>query len=182
MLDDYDIGGLLGKGGFAHVYRGRKRGSGREVAIKIVSRTHHRVIQNEIALHQQCSHPNIIQFMESFEDDAYTYIILECCKMNLFKYLKVTHILSELTSGYIIKQILTALEYLHSINILHRDIKLSNILISAIHSREYCNIDVKLSDFGLAIQSHHPDEEQFTLCGTPHYIAPGIYYIYLIHK
>ena len=174
MLDDYDIGGLLGKGGFAHVYRCRHRISGLEYAVKIIHQSHVMTIQQEISLHSICHHPNIVKFFESFQDENYTYLILESCRFNLFKYVKRVQKIPERTSGYIIKQVLHALEYLHSLNILHRDIKLSNILISKIYLREIDNIDIKLSDFGLAIRNIHPDEEQYTLCGTPNYIAPGI--------
>ena len=175
MLEDYDIGGLLGKGGFAHVYRCRHRITGLEYAVKVIHQSHAMTIQQEISLHSICHHPNIVEFIESFDDENNTYIILESCRLNLFKYVKTVGKLTERLSGYIVKQVFQALEYLHSRNILHRDIKLSNILISKIHSREMDNIDIKLCDFGLAIQNYHPDEEQYTLCGTPNYLAPGTY-------
>jgi polo-like kinase 4 len=68
---------------------------------------------------------------------------------------------------------------MHNCGIVHRDLKLSNILISSSQN----DIDnfgsdnkffVKICDFGLAVEIGHPDEEHYTLCGTPNYIAPEI--------
>ena len=176
-ISDYDIGGLLGKGGFASVYKSRSRKTGEEVAIKIISQSKKPVAANEIAIHSQCRHSNIIQFRNSFEDEDNIYLILDCCRINLFKYLKSqTQVLSEFSAGFVIKQILQAVQYLHAQGIIHRDIKLSNILIQEVNGVEEESgrerIHVVLCDFGLAIQLSHPDEEHFTLCGTPNYIPP----------
>jgi serine/threonine protein kinase len=178
MLDDYDIGSLLGKGGFAHVYRCRQRSNGKEVALKIISKSRFSAT-NEINIHQRCQHSSITTFICSFQDENNTYIVLEFCKLNLFKYLKQIGHISERNTGYIIKQLLEALQYLHSNGIIHRDLKLSNILISELHNRQVDNIDIKICDFGLAILLEHPDEEHFTLCGTPNYIAPGNFTTYI---
>ena len=75
-------------------------------------------------------------------------------------------------------QLLRALEYIHSKGVVHRDLKLSNILITEaiINDGKHLSkrIFVKICDFGLAVRILHPDEEHFTLCGTPNYIAPEI--------
>lgn len=173
-MEEYDVGSLLGKGGFAHVYRCRHRSSGREVALKVITnQTFNPTV--EINIHRKCDHPSIINLLDSFSEANSTCIVLECCQSNLYKYLKTNSTIPEPTSAYIVKQILDALHYLHSHHIIHRDIKLSNILISEIHyTRPVNNIDIKVCDFGLASQLQHPDEEHYTLCGTPNYIAPEI--------
>ena len=85
-------------------------------------------------------------------------------------------------------QLLLSLEHIHSKGVVHRDLKLSNILIhdiaaaksSSLQGRErddthiHQRLSVKICDFGLAVRILHPDEEHFTLCGTPNYIAPEI--------
>lgn len=65
------------------------------------------------------------------------------------------------------QQIVDGLKYLHSHNILHRDMKLPNLLVTA-------NMRVKIADFGLATQLSRPDEKHMTMCGTPNYISPEV--------
>jgi polo-like kinase 4 len=98
---------------------------------------------------------------------------LELCEYgNLFQYLKKNGPLSETHSAFLMYQLLNCLQYLHDNEIVHRDLKLSNILIADIEADG--NLRIKLCDFGLATSIEHPDEEHFTLCGTPNYIAPEI--------
>lgn len=65
----------------------------------------------------------------------------------------------------VMKQILDGVGYLHSKGIIHRDLKLSNILLT--HSWE-----IKIGDFGLAVKLEFSNSEQKTMCGTPNYISP----------
>lgn len=64
-------------------------------------------------------------------------------------------------------QIITGMLYLHSHGILHRDLTLSNLLLTR-------NMNIKIADFGLATQLKMPHEKHYTLCGTPNYISPEI--------
>ena len=89
--------------------------------------------------------------------------------------------LSEEKAAGVMMQLLLAIEYMHGTGVIHRDLKLSNILLSDIifddtikGDRNRDTIKIKICDFGLAIQLEHPDEEHFTLCGTPNYIAPEV--------
>lgn len=65
------------------------------------------------------------------------------------------------------QQIVDGLQYLHANNILHRDMKLPNLLVTA-------DMRVKIADFGLATQLSRPDEPHMTMCGTPNYISPEV--------
>ena len=207
-IDDYDIGQVLGRGGFAVVYRARRRTTGQEVALKISEKS--KMIQlgmldrvkNEIKIHHALKHPNVVRFYRCFEDKVNVYLVLELCTGgNMFRYLKDNGPLSEESAVAIIRQLIQGIEYIHSNGIIHRDLKLSNILIdnaspsiSAASSggtgspagnagvSPNTGMDgavllgpvVKVCDFGLAVKVEHPDEEHYTLCGTPNYIAPEV--------
>jgi serine/threonine protein kinase len=64
-------------------------------------------------------------------------------------------------------ELLYALDYMHSHNIIHRDLKLGNLFLS-------CDMHLKVGDFGLATQVTSDDERKKTICGTPNYIAPEV--------
>ena len=92
---------------------------------------------------------------------------------NLHEYIKDKQAFSEVQTKMIIEQLLLALDFLHQNNVIHRDIKLDNILINAIVQEEHIN--VRIADFGLAIfVSPDPECKLFYKCGTPCYIAPEI--------
>lgn len=144
-LEDFDIGQKLGSGGFGSVYKARNRLSSELVALKVIDR--HRLakdyeklcqrVMSEISIHSRLNHKNIIKLFGVFEDDIGIYFVTEICLYgNLYKYLQKTeHVcLSELKTRFIIAQILDSTNYLHRNRIIHRDIKLSNVLIAHITS------------------------------------------------
>jgi serine/threonine protein kinase len=180
-IEQYDIGQLLGKGGFASVYRARDRVSGEDVAIKVIqksliksSNSSARVV-NEIKIHAQLHHPKIVRLRDYFEDKENVYMVLALCAGgNLYRYLKINGPLNEEAAATLVEQILRTLQYLHGIGVVHRDLKLSNILLDHKQEGGIDSLQVQLCDFGLAVQLDHPDEEHYTLCGTPNYIAPEV--------
>ncbi|KAK2494119.1 hypothetical protein MC885_003182 [Smutsia gigantea] len=141
---DFKVGNLLGKGSFAGVYRAESIHTGLEVAIKMIDKKAMykagmvQRVQNEVKIHCQLKHPSI----------------LEC----IFYLLTARHFMHQITTGML---------YLHSHGILHRDLTLSNLLLTR-------NMNIKIADFGLAAQLKMPHEKHYTLCGTPNYISPEI--------
>ncbi|XP_036618651.1 serine/threonine-protein kinase PLK4 isoform X2 [Trichosurus vulpecula] len=174
-IEDFRVGNLLGKGSFAGVYRAECRRTGLEVAIKMIDKKAmrnagmvHRV-KNEVEIHCQLKHPSILELYNYFEDSNYVYLVLEIChngEMN--RYLKnKTNPFSESEARQFMHQIITGMLYLHSHGILHRDLTLSNLLLTR-------NMNIKIADFGLATQLKMPNEKHYTLCGTPNYISPEV--------
>jgi len=74
-------------------------------------------------------------------------------------------------------QIVTGMKYLHQHSILHRDLSLTNLLLTR-------GMDVKIADFGLAAQLTGPSDQHYTMCGTPNYISPWVFIciLYMIYN
>jgi serine/threonine protein kinase len=171
-LECFDIGNFIGNGGFAHVFQSYNRTSRKQVALKRIEKSSGiQRARREIEIHRVLNNPHIIQFLESFEDETNIYIILELASMTLFQYLKEQGRFQEKNACFVTAQVLVGIAYLHQHRVVHRDVKLSNILISQIVGEK---INVKLCDFGLAIRLAHPDQESMTFCGTPSYMPPEI--------
>lgn len=174
-IEDFKVGNLLGKGSFAGVYRAESIHTGLEVAIKMIDKKAMykagmvQRVQNEVKIHCQLKHPSILELYNYFEDNNYVYLVLEMChngEMN--RYLKNRmKPFSENEARHFMYQIITGMLYLHSHGILHRDLTLSNLLLTR-------NMNIKIADFGLATQLTMPHEKHYTLCGTPNYISPEI--------
>jgi serine/threonine protein kinase len=170
MLENYDIGRCIGVGGFAHVFQAYDRVRQSQVAIKRVWKASEDVVRrtrNEIEIHQNLCNPYIVKLVDWFEDQENFYVILELGEISLYQYLQNVGKLEEDRALHILWQLICAVSYLHKREVIHRDLKLSNILI-------FRDFDIKICDFGLAVKVSHPDHDDLTLCGTPYYMAPEI--------
>ena len=117
---------------------------------------------------KKLNHKNITKILEMFEDDKYILIIMEYINGgNLFSFVKKRRKLSEKISKFLFKQIILGLQHIHSHNIVHRDVKLENILIDL-------NNTIKICDFGIGRVLSNPDDLLYDQCGTPMYMAPEI--------
>ncbi|CAH0553539.1 unnamed protein product [Brassicogethes aeneus] len=172
-IEDYEVHNLLGKGGFASVYKARCLKTGIDVAIKMIDKKlmhDHKMderVKTEVFIHSRLKHPSILELYNYFEDINYVYLVLELCQNGeLQQYVKKKN-LAENEVSTIMQQVVEGLKYLHSHNILHRDLSLSNLLLTR-------DMQVKIADFGLATQLTRPDEKHMTMCGTPNYISPEV--------
>ncbi|XP_064636787.1 serine/threonine-protein kinase PLK4-like isoform X2 [Lineus longissimus] len=174
-IEDFEVHELLGKGGFACVYRARSIRTGQEVAIKMIDKKLMRAanmverVKKEVEIHSRLKHPSILELYSYFEDANYVYLVLELCHNGeLYRYLKTYKTtFSEDKARHFLNQIVQGMLYLHSHRILHRDLTLANLLLTK-------DNEIKIADFGLATQLEVPDEQHFTMCGTPNYISPEI--------
>ena len=175
-LDFYKYGRLIGQGAFGKVNLGLNVLTGRVVAIKSFNKKNldspnnenMKKIIYETNLMRKLNHPNITKILEMFEDEKYILIIMEYINGgNLFSFVKKRRKLNEKISKFLFKQIILGIKHIHSQNIVHRDVKLENILIDL-------NNTIKICDFGIGRILSSPDELLHDQCGTPMYMAPEI--------
>ncbi|CAD8062120.1 unnamed protein product [Paramecium sonneborni] len=174
----YSLGKVLGIGSFGKVVSARMiKNSEKQFAIKIIEKVKVKgredILANEIYMLQRIDHPNIIKFHEVYQNNRNFYICMDYCKGGELvewiprKY-KSFH---EHNIQEIMKKIVSAVSYIHSQGIVHRDIKAENIMITS--KKE--DGEPKLIDFGLANKfdtSHIKRLKSFA--GTPMYMAPEI--------
>ncbi|KAI1433743.1 Pkinase-domain-containing protein [Xylaria sp. CBS 124048] len=172
----YQLGKMLGKGGFAVCYEGQLPGNRRRYALKIVRSKMpakmEQKFQTELQIHSKMRQQNIVQFLRAFSFDSCTYLVIELCPNgSLMDMVKRRKGLTEPEVRFYSLQIAGAIKYMHAKGIIHRDLKMGNIFLDR-------NMNAKIGDFGLAAllvtgKDMHTIRRT-TLCGTPNYIAPEI--------
>ncbi|KAL7489666.1 hypothetical protein ACHAW6_015362 [Cyclotella cf. meneghiniana] len=170
----YLRGKLLGKGGFAKVYKVTSLDTNKEYAIKIVPKANlvksraRQKLQTEIKIHRTMKHPNICEYKHFFEDKTNCYILLELChNQSMNEMIKRRKCLTEEETRFFMLQIIDAVSFMHEANVIHRDLKLGNLFLNK-------HLNIKVGDFGLATRLDSSDEKRKTICGTPNYIAPEV--------
>ncbi|GAU44953.1 hypothetical protein TSUD_100250, partial [Trifolium subterraneum] len=176
---------LIGQGSFGDVYKGFDRELNKVVAIKVIdleeSEDDIDDIQKEISVLSQCRCPYITEYYGSFLNQTKLWIIMEYMAggsvadlvglrtkwLQLEVELQSGTPLDEMSIAYILRDLLHAVDYLHSEGKIHRDIKAANILLSE-------NGDVKVADFGVSAQLTRTISRRKTFVGTPFWMAPEV--------
>ena len=173
IIGNYKILKKIGKGSFSNVFKAHKLDDENSFyAIKIVSLKNlsDKIIENiknEINIMLKIKHENIIQLHETIISHKYIYLIMDYCDGgDLYKFIKTYGKLSEEESKKYFLQITKGLYFLYSKNLIHRDLKPHNILITS-------NNILKICDFGFVKESNE-NMLYDTLCGSPIYMAPEI--------
>ncbi|XP_015786422.1 myosin light chain kinase, smooth muscle isoform X2 [Tetranychus urticae] len=171
---DYKLGEELGRGKFGIVYKCVEKKSGRQFAAKFINtdrKDDRLAVEREVDLMRQLQHPRILQLYDAFDDGTSEMcLILELIEGGeLFeRVICDDFVLTEKACSIFMRQICEGLEYIHSKNILHLDMKPENILcVSRTGNR------IKLIDFGLA-RKYNPKEKLQILFGTPEFVAPEV--------
>ncbi|KAL9343043.1 hypothetical protein Peur_063474 [Populus x canadensis] len=144
-ITNWEKGGLIGKGSFGSVYKGSDE-KGSFFAVKEVSLRDKKglgLLRNEIAILKRLDHENIIQYYGTDRDEEKLYMFLELVSHGTLEQAYKTCPFKESQVSHYTRQILQGLKYLHGCNVIHRDLKCANILVT-----EFGNI--KLADFGLS--------------------------------
>ncbi|KAL6121956.1 hypothetical protein NUSPORA_01065 [Nucleospora cyclopteri] len=158
LNDRYRIEKIIGEGTYSTVYKGWDIKTNSFVAIKSVKKSND--ILNEIRILKATNYEHLVAAKDIVELNGIIYIIFELCDFNLITFVNEFEY-SNKNMLRIMRMILLGTKELHDLNILHRDLKMSNVLIR--------DDLVKICDFGLACFS---DENDMKFCGTVDYIAP----------
>ncbi|XP_030602457.1 serine/threonine-protein kinase 36 [Archocentrus centrarchus] len=171
-MNSYHVLELVGEGSFGRVYKGRRKCTGMMVALKFITKVGRsenqlRSLKREIEIMRGLQHPNIIQLFDSFETENEVVVVTEYAEGQLFQILQDDGNLPESQVREIACQLVSALYYLHSHRILHRDMKPQNILLGKTGV-------VKLCDFGFARAMSVYTLVLTSIKGTPLYMSPEL--------
>eukprot|EP00698_Gefionella_okellyi_P024813 TRINITY_DN8855_c0_g1_i1.p1 TRINITY_DN8855_c0_g1~~TRINITY_DN8855_c0_g1_i1.p1 ORF type:complete len:951 (+),score=286.04 TRINITY_DN8855_c0_g1_i1:50-2902(+) len=173
VIDKYQVGEPIGKGGFGHVFKAIHIESGETVAIKSISlenipKDQLGAIMMEIELLQKLQHKNIVKYITFFKTKEFFHIVLEYVENgSLTSIIKKMGTFPESLVVRYIAQVLEGLVYLHEQGVIHRDIKGANILTSK-------DGVVKLADFGVATKLADAGDVTMDVVGTPYWMAPEV--------
>ncbi|OMJ80304.1 hypothetical protein SteCoe_19457 [Stentor coeruleus] len=171
--DDYIIIKPIGKGSTSIVYLAESVINSKQVSVKcvkkssITSKANLANLGNEIKILQRLKHDNICRLYYVYEDKDAVYFVMEYLPHgDLLSRLNQKEKFSEENSAKFMGKLLTTIDYLHSQNIVHRDLKLENIIMTG-----PTDDDFKIIDFGLSYINTSPQHKK---CGSPGYVAPEI--------
>ena len=191
-IKDITLLKFIGKGSFGTVYLSKKDGKSGYFATKQIERSmadkpgYYKYFENELRILKDLHHPNIVHLEDVKKDDKYYYIVMEfvnggsltdCLKKYQMKYGKS---FPEEIVQYLMRQIVDAIKFIHKRNIIHRDLKLDNIMVNFDNDNDKNNLNmmrakVKIIDFGFATKLT-PDKNNLaqTALGSPINMDPLI--------
>lgn len=181
MARFYKLTGVfLGKGSFGTVVEAVNTHQSTElVAVKKVDKAKAgtaevKLLEREVSILKSIRNPYIINLLHVFETPTTMFLVQEKCDCELGQYLsnQKDNKLAETACQNVIRQTAQALYYLHRKGIIHRDLKCENILVVKSDTSNIKDIEIRITDFGLAVVSGQ--EFQESTCGTPLYMAPEI--------
>nr|XP_024654575.1 serine/threonine-protein kinase Nek1 isoform X1 [Maylandia zebra] len=174
-MDKYEKVKKIGEGSFGKAILVKSKDHGhqyviKEIGISGMSSKERQESRKEVAVLANMSHPNIVQYKESFEEGGCLYIVMDYCEGgDLFKKINsqkgVLFSEAQILDWFV--QICLALKHVHDRKILHRDIKSQNIFLTK-------DGTVQLGDFGIARVLNSTVELARTCIGTPYYLSPEI--------
>ena len=147
---------------------------GQYVPEKAVHRVRRRLLKlvSELEISKSLDHPNIVKYLGAFETTHRICIVHELVEgSDLLEHLLENGKMSQDQVAVVVWQLLSALEYCHTRNIFHRDLKLENVMITK-------DLEVKLIDFGMSEVVAKAEQPLKTVCGTPLYCSPEILFLH----
>ncbi|CAM1506403.1 Fc.00g060440.m01.CDS01 [Cosmosporella sp. VM-42] len=160
----------IGQGASGGVFTGHERGTNRLVAIKqmnLEQQPKKDLIINEILVMKDSSHPNIVNFIDSYLCGGELWVVMEFMEGGSLTDVVTFNIMSEGQIASVCRETLKGLQHLHSKCVIHRDIKSDNILLSM-------EGNIKLTDFGFCATINEAQNKRTTMVGTPYWMAPEV--------
>ncbi|XP_027014700.2 serine/threonine-protein kinase 10 [Tachysurus fulvidraco] len=170
--DVWDLVGELGDGAFGKVYKAQNKDTGILAAAKVIETKSEEELEDyiiEIDILATCDHRYIVKLLDAFFYDQKLWIMIEFCPGGAVDaiMLELERGLTEKQIQVVCKQMLEALVYLHSMKIIHRDLKAGNILLML-------DGDIKLADFGVSAKNAKTLQRRDSFIGTPYWMAPEV--------
>uniref|UniRef100_A0A8C1W0P0 non-specific serine/threonine protein kinase n=1 Tax=Cyprinus carpio TaxID=7962 RepID=A0A8C1W0P0_CYPCA len=163
--DIWEIIGELGDGAFGKVYKAQNKETGELAAAKVIETKSEEELEDymvEIDILASCNHQYIVKLLDAFfYDNNLSFCVYCLCLSELDRGLEEPQI------QVICKQMLEALQYLHSMKIIHRDLKAGNILLTL-------DGDIRLADFGVSAKNTKTLQRRDSFIGTPYWMAPEV--------
>jgi len=171
-LQHFELLRKLGSGSFGHVYKCRCKLNGKIYAMKVLQKEKvliHKQLkyaQAEANILRKNNHPFVLSLYFSFQTPINLYMVIDCCSdENLAMLIMRQNKLSEEEARFYLAELILAIEYLHSMNVLYRDLKPENVLVAL-------DGHLMLADFGLSKENMGRKELASTFLGSPLYLAP----------
>ena len=191
FVDNIELYQSLGKGNYGEVFLSKKKGLPQFFATKKMDKKLYQNPQffkrlyNELNIIMMVKHPNIVKYEDFKISQNNFYLVTEyinggSLKSNLIRYMSIYRKpFSEEIVQYLMRQIVDVVKYLHFNNIIHRDLKLDNVLVNypSEYDRQKVNLlscQIKLIDFGFATILKNNQKLAFTVLGTPNNMDPKI--------
>ncbi|VAH66546.1 hypothetical protein VPH35_046424 [Triticum aestivum] len=180
---DFELGKIYGVGSYSKVVRARKKDTGNVYALKIMDKKfitkENKIsyVKMERIVLDQLDHPGVIRLFFTFQDTYSLYMALESCEGGeLFDQIVRKGRLSEDEARFYAAEIVDILEYLHSVGLIHRDVKPENLLLTS-------DGHIKIADFGsvkptvdtpIKVLPNSTNERACTFVGTAAYVPPEV--------
>ncbi|KAK7129704.1 hypothetical protein R3I93_019371 [Phoxinus phoxinus] len=174
IKDMFEFKEVLGTGAFSEVVLAEERSTGKMFAVKCIPKKalkgKENSIENEIAVLRKIKHENIVALEDIYESSNHLYLIMQLVSGGeLFDRIVEKGFYTEKDASTLIRQVLDAVNYLHSMAIVHRDLKPENLL----YFNPQDGSKIMISDFGLS-KMEGTGDVMSTACGTPGYVAPEV--------
>ncbi|XP_054610006.1 serine/threonine-protein kinase 10 [Dunckerocampus dactyliophorus] len=170
--DQWDLIGELGDGAFGKVYKACNKETGVLAAAKVIPTKCEEELEDymvEIEILAKCDHRYIVKLLDAYYFNNHLWIMIEFCPGGAVDatMLELDRGLTEPQIKVVCRQMLEALTYLHSMKIIHRDLKAGNILLML-------EGDIKLADFGVSAKNTKTLQRRDSFIGTPYWMAPEV--------